>query len=441
MGRWSEDQGVNVILKVVNVYLWDTFVGSVSAAEGNLFVRFEYSPDIRNLGVEISPYRMPLSGGVYSFPDLSLQSFHGLPGLLSDSLPDKFGNKVIAAYLRSRKLNPEDLTSIDRLAYAGKRGMGALEYRPAMLDDEDKAERIEVDSLAELANAVLKMREDAKAELVEGMTDYAPILRVGSSAGGARAKALIGWNEATGEVRSGQVKLPSDFGYWLIKFDGLAGNGDKEGDDKWGYGRVEYAYYLMAKAAGIDMTECRLWNRRHFMTRRFDRTLSGGKLHMQTLGALAHFDFNNPSLYSYEQAFRITRQVLGDIRAERELFRRMVFNVLAWNCDDHVKNISYLMDRDGRWTLAPAYDECYSYNPNGAWTSGHQMSVNGKKIGISDEDMIAAGRIGDLRPKECESIISEVREVVRAWPQFAAEAEVKDEFVTKIGKVLSKEIK
>ena len=425
------------MLKVVNVYLWDTFVGSVSAAEGNPFVRFEYSPDIRNLGVEISPYRMPLSGGVYSFPDLSLQSFHGLPGLLSDSLPDKFGNKVIAAYLRSRKLNPEDLTSIDRLAYAGKRGMGALEYRPAMLDDEDKAERIEVDSLAELANAVLKMREDAKAELVEGMTDYAPILRVGSSAGGARAKALIGWNEATGEVRSGQVKLPADFGYWLIKFDGLAGNGDKEGDDKWGYGRVEYAYHLMAKAAGIEMTECRLWNKRHFMTRRFDRTADGDKMHMLTLGAMAHFDFNDPHVNSYEDAFDVTRKIVRDARAEEQLFRRMAFNVLAWNCDDHVKNIAYLMDRNGRWTLAPAYDECYAYNPTGAWTGAHQMSINGKRSDITLDDLVAVAPQANMRERKARQVIDQVRAAVADWPRFAAEAEVKDEFVDKIGRVLA----
>ena len=236
------------MLKAVNVYLWDTFVGSASIADGSPVVRFEYSRDIRDLGVEISPYRMPLTGTVYSFPELSVKSFHGLPGLLADSLPDKFGNKVIAAYLRSRNVSPDDLTPVDRLAYAGKRGMGALEYRPAMLDSEDRDERIEVDELAALADSVLKMREDSSARLIPGMTDYAPILRVGSSAGGARAKALIGWREGTGEVRSGQVALPPEFGYWLIKFDGIAGNGDKEGDDKWGYGRVEYAYHLMAKA-------------------------------------------------------------------------------------------------------------------------------------------------------------------------------------------------
>ena len=429
------------MLKTVNVYLWDTFVGSASIAEGSPVVRFEYSADICDLGVELAPCRMPLSGRIYSFPELPFRSFHGLPGLLADSLPDKFGNKVIAAYLRSHNLNPDDLTSVDRLAYAGKRGMGALEYRPALLDKEDRAERIEVESLAELADAVLKMREDARASLVEGMTDYAPILRVGSSAGGARAKALIGWNEASGDVRSGQVALPEGFGYWLIKFDGLTGNGDKEGDDKWGYGRVEYAYHLMAKAAGIDMTECRLWNRRHFMTRRFDRTSTGDKLHMLTLGAMAHYDFNDPQVNSYEAAFDVTRQVVGEARAETELFRRMVFNVLAWNCDDHVKNIAYLMDRNGEWTLSPAYDECYAYNPAGAWTGAHQMSVNGKRSGIELADLLAVAPQANLRERKARQIVSEVRDAVAAWTRFAAEAEVKDEFVTKIGKVLSKEIK
>lgn len=314
--------------------------------------------------------------------------------------------------------------------------MGALEYRPSLLDDGDVSEKTSVEALAELADEVLRDREGARAELKAGVNRFAPILRVGSSAGGARAKALIGWDEATGEVRSGQVELPPGFGYWLVKFDGLEGNGDKEGDDKRGYGRVEYAYHLMARAAGIDMTECRLWNRRHFMTRRFDRTADGGKLHMQTLGAIAHFDFNDSRSYSYEQAFSVARQIVGDQRANVELFRRMVFNVIAWNCDDHVKNISFLMDRTGTWSLAPAYDECYAYNPSGDWTSRHQMSVNGKRIGITDEDMIMCAKEANLTPRKARAIIGQVREAVHEWPRFAAEAEVKDEFVGAIKKVL-----
>ena len=419
--------------EMAEVFLWGRRIGYVTRTDGAPFVKFMYDREFREMGVEVSPVTMPLSEDPYEFPELPYVSFHGLPGLLSDSVPDKFGNAVIDVWLRGQKREPGSLSPIERLCYTGTRGMGALEYRPALLAEGDEEEVIRVEALAQLADDVLRTRREARAELVPDMKKYSSILKVGSSAGGARAKALIGWNEKTGEVRSGQVALPPDFGYWLIKFDGVTGNGDKEEDDKWGYGRVEYAYYLMAKAAGIDMMECRLWNRRHFMTRRFDRTLTGGKLHMQTLGAMAHFDFNNPMLYSYEQAFRITRQVVNDIRAERELFRRMVFNVLAWNCDDHVKNVSYLMDRNGEWTLSPAYDECYAYNPNGAWTSGHQMSINGKKTDVTDEDMVQAGRIAGLSEKECRAIISEVRDAVREWPRFAAEAEVKDEFVTKIG--------
>ena len=412
-----------------NVYLWGTHVGTVSLPCDDPIARFQYTDEFRGMGVELSPLRMPLSPAVFAFPDLAIGSFHGLPGLLSDSLPDKFGNKVIAAWLREQNKRPEDLNAIDRLCYAGQRGMGALEYRPALLDKEDVSERVTVEALSELADRVLRMREDSKAALIPGMNEYSSILRVGSSAGGARAKALIGWNEATGEVRSGQITLPEGFGYWLIKFDGLVGNGDKEGDDKWGYGRVEYAYHIMARAAGIEMTECRLWKKRHFMTRRFDRLPDGGKLHAQTLGALAHFDFNNPQRYSYEDAFDVTRRVVNDARANEQLFRRMAFNVLAWNCDDHVKNIAYLMDRRGEWRLAPAYDECYAYNPAGDWTSRHQMAVNGKRLDISDDDILACARFANMRERKARAVLDEVRDAVHAWPRFAAEAEVREDFV------------
>jgi len=417
-----------------NVYLWGTHIGTVLLTDESPIAKFQYTDEFREMGVEVSPLRMPLSATVFEFPDLPVRSFHGLPGLVADSLPDKFGNKVIAAWLREQGKRPEDLNAVDRLCYAGRRGMGALEYKPALLSKEDVSERLTVDALSELADRVLKMREDAQASLVPGMNEYSSILRVGSSAGGARAKALIGWNEATGEVRSGQVALPEGFGYWLIKFDGLTGNGDKEGDDKWGYGRVEYAYHLMARAAGIDMTECRLWDKRHFMTRRFDRLADGGKLHAQTLGALAHYDFNNPAIYSYEDAFDVTRRIVNDARAYEQLFRRMAFNVLAWNCDDHVKNISYLMDRSGEWFLAPAYDECYAYNPQGDWTSRHQMSVNGRRIGVTDEDILACARFANMRERKARAVLDEVKDAVRAWSRFAAEAEVPGEFAEAISR-------
>ena len=422
--------------EAAEVLLWGRRIGVVSRSDGVPYVSFAYDAEFREAGIEPSPLMMPVGTEVYSFPEIPYNSFHGLPGMLSDSVPDKFGNAVIGAWLRAQGRLPDSLSPIERLCYTGIRGMGALEYRPALFAEEDQAEVLHVEALAELANEVLNVRKNAVAHLVPDMKRYSSILKVGSSAGGARAKALIGWNEDTGEVRSGQVALPDGFGYWLIKFDGLTGNGDKEADDKWGYGRVEYAYSLMARAAGIEMTECRLWEKRHFMTRRFDRLADGGKLHTQTLGAIAHLDFNDPTAYSYEQAFRVTRRIVNDARAYEQLFRRMAFNVLAWNCDDHVKNISYRMDRSGEWTLAPAYDECYAYNPEGDWTSRHQMSVNGKRFGIEDGDILACARFANMRERKARAVLDEVKDAVREWSRFAAEAEVRDDFAETIRKVL-----
>ena len=422
--------------EAAEVLLWGRRIGVVSRLDGVPYVSFAYDTEFREAGIEPSPLMMPVGVEVYSFPEIPYNSFHGLPGMLSDSVPDKFGNAVIGSWLKAQGRLPDSLSPIERLCYTGIRGMGALEYRPALFAEEDQAEVLHVEALAELANEVLNVRKNAVAHLVPDMKRYSSILKVGSSAGGARAKALIGWNEDTGEVRSGQVALPDGFGYWLIKFDGLTGNGDKEADDKWGYGRVEYAYSLMARAAGIEMTECRLWEKRHFMTRRFDRLADGGKLHTQTLGAIAHLDFNDPTAYSYEQAFRVTRRIVNDARAYEQLFRRMAFNVLSWNCDDHVKNISYRMDRSGEWTLAPAYDECYAYNPEGDWTSRHQMSVNGKRFGIEDGDILACARFANMRDRKARAVLDEVKDAVREWSRFAAEAEVRDDFAETIRKVL-----
>ena len=418
--------------EAAEVMLWGKRIGVVSRLADSPYVSFAYDTEFRDSGLEPAPLMMPVGTNVYSFPSLPFGSFHGLPGMLSDSVPDKFGNAVINAWLTTQGRLPDSLTPIERLCYTGVRGMGALEYHPTMFEQGNQSETIHVEALAELADEILRCRKQASAKLIPDMAHYSSILKVGSSAGGARAKALIGWNEATGEVRSGQVTLPEGFGYWLIKFDGLVGNGDKEGDDKWGYGRIEYAYHLMARAAGIEMTECRLWNRRHFMTRRFDRLPDGGKLHAQTLGAIAHLDFNDPVSHSYEQAFRVTRRVVNDARANEQLFRRMIFNVLAWNCDDHVKNIAYLMDRAGEWCLAPAYDECYAWNPAGDWTSRHQMAVNGKRIGIEDADLLACARFANIRERKARAVLDEVRAAVRDWPRFAAEAEVCDDFTAKI---------
>lgn len=415
------------------VLLWGRRIGIVAQRADLPCAEFVYDPAFIDAGIEPSPLMMGVGRQSYSFANLPEQSFHGLPGLLSDSLPDKFGNAVIDAWLQSQGRLPGSLSPIERLCHTGSRGMGALEYRPALLGGHDKAEILHVDALAALANEVLRARRSSAASLHGDAHRYADILKVGSSAGGARAKALIGWDETTNEVRSGQVALPPGFGYWLLKFDGLDGNGDKEEDDVAGYGRIEYAYHLLAKDAGIEMSECRLWQNRHFMTRRFDRLADGRKLHTQTLAALAHLDFNDPSAHSYEQAFRITRRVVNDSHSLVELFRRMVFNVLAWNCDDHVKNISYTMTPDGIWRLAPAYDVCYAYNPNGLWTSAHQMSVNGKRRDVTDSDMTAAARVAGISPARAQTVIAEVRSAVSHWQRFAEIAHVRPEHANAIG--------
>ncbi len=422
---------------LANIYIWDTLIGAVSMHDGEKAARFEYDRDFIALGIEVAPAMMPLHGERYFFPSLNYESFHGLPGMLADSLPDKFGNAVLRAWVRSRGENPATLTPIDRLCYTGTRGMGALEYHPVLLEKDNAAEAVRVDDLAKLAAEVLRQRTEARASLVPGVVDFAPILKVGSSAGGARAKALIGWDEATGEVRSGQTRLPENYGYWLLKFDGLDGNGDKEGSDRSGYGRVEYAYHLMARAAGIAMAECRLWDNRHFMTRRFDRLPGGGKLHMQSLAAIAHFDFNDPTAYSYEEAFRVARALTADMRDQEQLFRRMCFNVLAWNCDDHVKNVAFLMDRAGDWSLAPAFDMTYAYNPEGAWTGAHQMSVNGKRRAIVDADLLEAACAAGLKPRRARAALDDVRSAVADWPRFATEAAVRDDFASEISRQLS----
>ena len=419
------------------VFLWGGRIGIVSLADKQGAALFEYDPLFVGAGIEPSPLAMPVRSATYSFPVLREETFYSLPGMLADSLPDKFGSAVLDAWLLSQGRTIGDLSAIDRLCYQGSRGMGALEYKPAKGASDDSCERIRVDALALLAADILKFRESGRAALLPGMKEYGSILKVGASAGGARAKAIIGWNEATGEVRSGQVVLPDGFGYWLMKFDGLAGNGDRDVADSKGYGRIEYAYSLMAKAAGIEMSECRLWEGMHFMTRRFDRTSTGEKIHMQTLGGLAHLDFNLPREYSYEQAFRVTREVVGDVRAERELFRRMAFNVLAWNCDDHVKNISYLMNPAGEWRLAPAYDLTYSYNSKSRWVSGHQMSVAGKFTDISKDDMIAASKVAGINEVEARKIIGEVYEAVARWREFADVAQVEGRQVDTIARQLS----
>jgi serine/threonine-protein kinase HipA len=380
---------------------------------------------------------MPLSEQVYTFPALARASFHGLPGLLADSLPDRFGNALIDAWLATQGRTPASFSAVERLCYMGARGMGALEFLPALGPKPGKATHIEIDALVQLASAVLTHRNDLQASFGDAARGLAlsDILRVGTSAGGARAKAVIAWNRATNEVRSGQVAAPAGFEYWLLKFDGVAGNKDKELEDPQGYGAIEYAYHLMAQAAGITMSECRLLeenNRRHFMTRRFDRLPDGAKLHMQTLGALAHFDFNRAGAHAYEQALLTIRQLGLPLTAVEEQFRRMVFNIVARNQDDHVKNIAFLMNPQGEWSLAPAFDVTYSFNPAGLWTASHQMTLNGKRDNFTRSDFAQSAKAALLKRGRAAKIIDEVQAAVRSWPAFAAVANVAPAWQKKI---------
>lgn len=421
---------------IAKVQLWGRTIGAVSLDEGRDVAAFQYDAEFARSGIELSPLTMPLSEKVYEFPALPRNTFHGLPGLLADSLPDKFGNALIDAWLATQGRTPESFGAVERLCYTGTRGMGALEYAPGLGPKPRKAAKIEIDALVRLAGEVLTHRSNHFHEAGKAKA-LREILQVGTSAGGARAKALIAWNSSTNEVRSGQIAADEGFEYWLLKFDGVAGNKDKEMEDPKGYGAIEYAYSLMAKAAGLTMSECRLLEengRRHFMTRRFDRLPGGAKLHMQSLCALAHFDFNHAGAYAYEQALLTIRQLKLPMAAVEEQFRRMVFNIVARNQDDHVKNIAFLMNQQGEWSLAPAFDVTYSYNPSGSWTATHQMTMNGKRDGFALEDFEACAKAAVMKRGRAATIIKEVQAAVRHWPEFAAEAQLSHEWRKKIEK-------
>lgn len=409
---------------VAEVRLWGRTIGAVSLGDDDEVAAFEYDPAFARSGIEIAPLTMPLARRVYSFPELARQTFYGLPGLLADSLPDRFGHVLINAWLAMQGRQPDSFNVIERLCYTGERGMGALEFAPATGPAARQADRIQIDKLVELASQILTERNHLQASFADEGKDraMADILRVGTSAGGARAKAVIAWNPSTNEVRSGQVAAGEGFEYWLLKFDGVSGNRDKELEDPKGYGVIEYAYAAMARDCGIELSECRLFEengRRHFMTRRFDRLAGGEKLHMQSLCALAHFDFNLAGAYAYEQALLVIRQLGLPMQAIEQMFRRLVFNIVARNQDDHVKNIAFLMNKAGEWALAPAFDMTYSYNPAGAWTASHQMTLNGKRDQFTLDDFRACAKAASMKRGRAETIVHEVQAVVSHWCEYA----------------------
>jgi serine/threonine-protein kinase HipA len=415
-------------LTVAAVNLWDRRIGAVAQDGPGEAAIFEYVPEFASAGVEVAPLQMPVNRSRYRFPALAFESFRGLPGMLADSLPDDFGNAVIDAWLARQGRAPESFNAVERLCYIGRRGMGALEFAPAVGPSTRHSESLEVAALVELAGEVLAQREGLHTSLSDasGADGLREILLVGSSAGGARAKAVIAYDPLSGAVRSGQLDVPDGFGHWILKLDGVDTHREIGGTH--GYGAIEYAYALMAREAGIEMTECRLLDeggRRHFMTRRFDRN-GNEKIHMQSLAALAHFDFRKAGAYSYEQALLVIRELGMSAAAVEQQFRRAVFNIVARNQDDHVKNIAFLMDRSGRWSLSPAFDLTYAYNPRGVWTASHQMTLAGKREAFTLTDLRACARSASLARTAPARVLADVVAAVTQWRRFAADAGVEE---------------
>lgn len=424
--------------RVIKVTLWGEEVAAVVWDGGRDVAVLEFFDSFIQSKYDLAPLTMPIEDlqrgeRIFSFPALSGKTFQGLPGLIADSLPDDYGNSVIDEWF-SKKGLAMNITPVDRLMYIGNRGMGALEYEPVMAEPLlNESTTIEIAELAAIAGNILNEREKFKANLSENKRELIEVLKVGTSAGGAKPKAIIAYNEATNELRSGQVKAPAGFSYWLLKFDGVEGGKIK--DNPAGIGRIEYAYHKMAVDCGIRMTECRLWNegqRAHFMTKRFDRNEEGEKIHIQTLCGIAHYD--RDKRYSYEQVFQVMRKLYLPYPEMEQMYRRMIFNVMARNHDDHTKNHSFVMDKEGNWSLSPAYDLCYSYSPSGTWTRLHQLSVNGKRDEFTYNDLLEVAGKADIRnPRE---IVEQISEVIVRWKQYAIATEVPDNYTRQISENL-----
>lgn len=406
----------------IEVRIWDRTVGAVALDPRLGFYAFEYASAFVRSGIELAPLTMPLASArdPYVFADLPELTFKRLPAMLADALPDEFGNTLIDAWMAVKGLGKEQITPLDRLAYMGKRGFGALEFRPA------RSRTVASTTAIKLSELVENARRAVRGELSGGDAAdaaLAQIIQVGTSAGGARAKAALAWNPATHEIRTGQFDVPDGFEHWLLKFDGIGR--DRELGTSQDYGRIEYAYSLMARAAGITMSECRLLEeggRAHYMTKRFDRD-GNRKHHLQTLCAMAHLDFRQKASHDYSQLFQAINRLGLGYDALEEAFRLMAFNVMAANCDDHTKNFSFLLREGGPWTLAPAYDVTHAYNPHGEWTHQHLMSVNGKFTQVTRADMLTvADRFG---VGTASKVIKQVCAAVSAWPDFAAQASVR----------------
>jgi serine/threonine-protein kinase HipA len=430
-------------MDVAAVNIWGKLAGAVAWDAATGLAAFEYDPKFKQLGWDLSPLKMPVSDArnQFSFSELKKErnpeysTFKGLPGLLADALPDKYGNQLINLWLAQQGRPQDSMNPVEMLCFIGTRGIGALEFEPAVLKENKRTFPIEIDSLVATARKMLDQREAFATNLHKDEEQAVlEILKIGTSAGGARPKAVIAWNEKTGEVKSGQTKTPKGFDHWLIKLDGVS---DVQLGNSHGYGRVEMAYYHMALACGIRMMPSRLLEengRAHFMTKRFDRETGDVKHHVQTFCALKHFDYNLVNSFSYEQLFQCMRELRLTYADAEQMFRRMVFNVIARNCDDHTKNFSFLLRQGGKWELAPAYDICHAYRPGSEWVSQHALSINGKRKEITKADLLVIGESN--RCKKASEIISEMTDTVHQWKMYADEVEVNPKLRDEIAKTL-----
>ncbi len=418
-------------MNVAEVKIWGELIGAVAWDEKSGRANFEYDPKFKKLNLDLSPFKMPINSAkkIFTFPELrknknaEFDTFKGLPGLLADVLPDKYGNQLINVWLAQQGRAQDSMNPVEMLCFIGSRGMGALEFLPPAKIENNKIFTVEIDSLVNIAQEMLSHRESLTANLQKNTkTAVMEILRIGTSAGGARPKAVIAYNEKTGEVKSGQSSAPAGYEHWLIKLDGVS---DVQLGASNGYGRVEMAYYNMAITCGIDMMPSKLLeenNRAHFMTKRFDRKGAEMKHHIQTFCALKHFDFNLVNSFSYEQLFQTMRELKLNYQDAEQMFKRMVFNVIARNCDDHTKNFSFKLKKDGKWELAPAYDVCHAYRPGSDWVSQHALSINNKRKDITKDDLLQIGE--SIKCKKAKMIIEEINDTVSEWKKFAKDCNV-----------------
>ena len=431
------------MIDVAEVKIWGKLAGAVSWNEETGLASFEYDPGFKNLNWDLAPFKMPVGSSqrIMLFPELrkdknaEFDTFKGLPGLLADALPDKYGNQLINMWLAQQGRPQGSMNPVEMLCFIGTRGMGALEFEPPTFSENKRTFSIEMESLVDIAKKILSGREAFTTNLHhEDEMAVMEILKIGTSAGGARPKAVIAYNEKTGEVKSGQTKAPKGFEHWLIKLDGVS---DVQLGESKGYGRVEMAYYNMAIDCGIEMMPSRLLEengRAHFMTKRFDREGGDIKHHIQTFCALKHFDYNLITSFSYEQLFQTMRELRLSYLDAEQMYRRMVLNVLARNCDDHTKNFSFRLKRGGKWELAPAYDICHAYNPDHRWVSHHALSINGKRNAITKEDLLIIGK--SINNKKAGVIIDEINEVISKWKKYADEVKIHPAIRDKIGSTL-----